>query len=210
LQKYDVIALLGSQVMRQADHYVLAPHTELKANAAGAAWAKEVGKRFVISGGYNWGVRYDDKQILPKPDYSFEAFTRARRTGKSEAEIIRDFMREHCGVPEDAMLLEEVSATTEENAEFLRIILERPAFSEARGIAILTLIHHMERALPAFRAIMEVDPLHAEDLLAMQGPIWIDKICEYYEGPKEGKQWDTEKIRELLTNGKSIGELLEI
>jgi len=55
-----------------------------------------------------------------------------------------------------------------------------------------------------------VDPILAEDLLAMQGPIWINKICEYYESPKEGKQWDTKKIRELLTNGKSIGELLEI
>jgi len=205
-----VIVLLGSQVTRQAGQYALAPHTELKARAAGVAWEKGVGKRFIISGGYNWGVRYDDKQILPKPDFSFEAFTKARRMGKSEAEVIRDFMREHCGVPEDAMLLEEASATTEENAEFLKIILERPTFSEAKGIAILTLIHHMERALPAFRAIIEVEPLLAEDLLAMQGPIWIDKICEYYESLKEGKQWDTRKIRELLTNRKSIGELLKV
>jgi len=205
-----VIVLLGSQVTRQAGHYVLAPHTELKARAAGVAWEKGVGKRFIISGGYNWGVRYDDKQILPKPDFSFEAFTKARRMGKSEAEVIRDFMREHCGVPEDAMLLEEASATTEENAEFLKIILERPTFSEAKGIAILTLIHHMERALPAFRAIIEVEPLLAEDLLALQGPLWIDKICEYYESPKEGKQWDTRKIRELLTNRKSIGELSKV
>jgi len=210
LEKYDVIVLLGSQVTKQAGQYALALHTELKARAAGVAWAKGIGKRFIISGGYNWGVRYDDKQILQKPDFSFEAFTRARRMGKSEAEAIRDFMREHCGVPEDAMLLEEVSATTEENAQFLKIILERPAFSEAKGIAILTLIHHMERALPAFRAIMEVEPLLAEDLLAMQGPIWIDKICEYYESPKEGKQWDTNKIRELLTNRKSVGELLKV
>jgi len=210
LEKYDVVVLLGSQVMRQAGQYVLAPHTELKARAAGVAWAKGVGKRFIISGGYNWGVRYDDNQIFPKPDFSFEAFTRARRMGKSEAEVIRDFMREHCGVPEDAMLLEEASATTEENAEFLKIILERPTFSETKGIAILTLIHHMERALPAFRAIMEVELLLAEDLLAMQGPIWIDKICEYYESLKEGKQWDTRKIRELLTNRKSIGELLKV
>jgi len=210
LEKYDVVVLPGSQVMRRAGHYALAPHTELKARAAGVAWAKGIGKRFIISGGYNWGVRYDDRQIFPKPDFSFEAFTRARRMGKSEAEIIRDFMREHCGIPEDTMLLEEVSATTEENAEFLGVILERPTFSEAKGIAILTLAHHMERALPAFRAIMEVAPLLAEDLLTLQGPIWIDKICRYYESPKEGRQWDTDRIRELLTNGKSIGELLKI
>jgi len=209
LEKYDVIVLLGSQVTKEAGQYALALHTELKARAAGVAWRKGIGERFIISGGYNWGVRYGDKQIFPKPDFSFEAFTRARRIGKSEAEIIRDFMRERCGVPEDAMLLEEVSATTEENAEFLRIILERPTFSEAKGTAVLTLVHHMERALPAFRAILEVDPLFAEDLLASQGSVWIDRICEFYESPKEGRQWDTNRIRELLTNGKSVGELLK-
>lgn len=204
-----MVAVLGSQVTKQGDRYALATHTELKARAAGVAWARGIAKRFIISGGYNWGVRYDDEQILPKPDFSFEAFARARRHGKSEAEVIGDYMKERCDVPEDAMLLEESSATTEENAEFLGIILKRPTFAEAKTVAILTLLHHMAKALPVFGTIMKVEPLFAEDLLTMDDHAWIDLICRYYGVPRDGKKWDVKKMRSLLTNGNSVGELLK-
>lgn len=209
MKKYDLVIVLGSQIKKQGVRYTLAPHTELKAQAAGVAWKKGITKRFIISGGYNFGVRYDGKQILPKADFSFEAFAKARNE-KSEAEIIKDFLRDNYGVPETAMFLEELSAYTKEQAEILRVLLTRTTFSEAKKIAILTLLYHMKRALPTFRAIgLKAEPLFAEDLLALEGKLWIERICRYYSAPKGGKQWNTEKIRELLSNSKTIGELLQ-
>jgi len=104
------------------------------------------------------------------------------------------------------MFLEALSTYTKEQGKILKILLERTTFSGMNKIAILTLLYHMERALPTFRAIgLNIEPLFAEDLL---GEPWIDRICEHYSVPKGGKQWDTNKIRELLSSGKSIGELL--
>jgi len=107
------------------------------------------------------------------------------------------------------MFFEELSATTEENAEILKILLKRSTFAFAKKIAILTLIYHMERALPVFRSTgLEVEPLFTEDLLTLEGEPGIEKVCQYYSVPKGGKQWPVDKIRELLSSGRSIGELL--
>jgi hypothetical protein len=218
LEKYDLVILLGSQIkkIRVFDKsgffldckYSLAPHTNLKSEAAGIAWKKEIVEKFIISGGHNFNVRYNAEEIK-EPDFSFKAVTWGQRE-KSEAEVIAEFLGEKYGVPIEAMFLEELSATTEESAEILKILLKRTTFSFAKKIAILTLIYHMERALPAFRSAgLEVEPLFAEDLLALEGKSGIDKVCEYYSVPKGGKQWPVDKIRELLSNGRSIGELLE-
>jgi hypothetical protein len=209
LEIYDLVILLGSQVKKEDNQYTLAPHTELKTRAAGIAWQKEICKKFIISGGHNFEVRYSDNQILKNPDFTFEAFGRGQQK-KSEAEVISEFLKREYKIPSEALFLEELSATTEENAEILKILLKRTTFSFARKIAILTLIYHMERALPAFRSAgLEVEPLFAEDLLALEGESGIDKVCQYYSVPKGGKQWPVDKIRELLSSGRSIGELLE-
>jgi uncharacterized SAM-binding protein YcdF (DUF218 family) len=203
------VILLGSQVKIQGDQYVLAPHTKLKAEAAGIAWQKGIINRFIISGGYNFEVRYTDEEILKTPDFSFEAFARGHQK-KSEAEVIAKFLQKEYGVPLEAMYLEELSTTTQENAEILKVLLKRtPTFDFARRIGILTLIYHMERAFPVFKeAGLKVEPLFAEDLLALEGKSGINKVCEYYSVPKGGKQWPVDKIRELLSSGRSMGELL--
>jgi len=55
--------------------FTLAPHTELKARAAGIALQKRITNRFIVSGGYNFYLRYNETEILKTPDFSFEAFT---------------------------------------------------------------------------------------------------------------------------------------
>jgi len=44
-------------------------------------------------------------------------------------------------------------------------------------------------------------------LLVLEGE--SDKVCQYYSVPKGGKQWPVDKIRELLSSGRSIGELIQ-
>jgi len=210
LERYDLVILLGSQVKKEGNQYTLALHTELKTRAAGIAWQREITKRFIISGGYNFEVRYTDNGILKKPDFSFKAFVRGRRK-RSEAQIIAEFLQKEYGVPLEAIFLEELSATTKESAEILKILLKRPTFKFAKIIAILTLLYHMERALPIFKETgLKVKPLFAEDLLILEDKSWIKRICNYYSIPKEGKQWNVSEIRELLSNRKSIGGLLKI
>ena len=221
MEIYDLVILLGSQVKKEGNQYTLAPHTELKARAAGIAWQKGITKRFIISGGYNFEIRYTDNEILKNPDFSFEAFARGRQK-KSEAQVIAEFLQKEYGIPLEAMFLEELSTTTEENAEILKILLKRTTFEFAGTFmyelteintvrtAILTLLYHMERALPTFKETgLGVEPLFAEDLLALEGESGIEKVCQYYSVPKGGKQWPVDKIRELLSSGRSIGELLE-
>lgn len=206
MEKYDLIVLLGSQIKIVGNKYELAPHTKLKAEAAVIAYHKGITEKFIISGGYNFWVRYNENQILTA-DFSFDAFVRGR-SEKSEAETIRNFMKKQ-GVPKEAIFLEETSATTQENAEILKILLSRTTFNFAKRIAVLTLIYHMQRVLPVFKSVeLNIESLFAEDLLALEGDTGIDKVYQYYSTPKGGKQWNTEKIRELLSNGKSIGKLL--
>lgn len=209
MKRYDLVIILGSQVQKQVNQYTLALHTELKAQAAGIGWQKGIAEKFIISGGYNFWVRYDECQIFSNPDFSLKAFTLARRE-KSEAEVIRNYLIENYQIPEEAIFLEELSTTTEENAEILKILLRRPTFAFAERIAILTLLFHMERALSIFRkAGLKVEPLFAEDLLVLGGKSRVDKIFQYYSSSKKGKQWNPGKIRELLLGGRSIREMIK-
>lgn len=208
VERYDLVIVLGSQVRKEGGRYVLARHTEMKARAAGIAYRLGIAGRFLISGGYNFWVRYDHESILPEPDESFEAFAKGR-VEESEARAIADFVAERYGVPREAIVLEESSSDTRENAEFVGVILRRPAFSRLWRRAVLTLLHHMEEALSAFRAAeLKVGALFAEDLLALEDRAWIDAVCEYYSAPRGGRLWNTQRIRELLSEGRSVGELL--
>jgi uncharacterized SAM-binding protein YcdF (DUF218 family) len=209
LERYDLVIVLGAQIKKENEKYLLAPHTELRARAAANAFHSGTAERFIISGGYNFLVRYNENQILSKADFSFKAFAKSR-AWMSEASLIKEYMMGF-DIPEEAIFLEELSATTEETAEILKILIRRkPTFDFAKKIAILTLIYHMKRALPVFQnSGLRVEPLFAEDLLALEGKSGIEKVCQYYSVPKGGKQWPVDKIRELLSSGRSIGELLE-
>jgi len=205
LENYDLVIVLGSQVKKQDNRYFLAHHTELKARAAGIAYQRGIVKKFIISGGYNFGVRYDYSRILENPNFSFEAFALARWE-KSEAQIIAEFLHEEYKVPLQDMLLEELSSTTEENVEFLKILLKRQTFSFAKRIGVLTILSHMERALPLFKkANLNVKPLFAEELLVLE-KYGISKICEYYSISADKEEEKMKRIEELISKCKEVSQ----
>jgi hypothetical protein len=96
--------------------------------------------RFVISGGYNVGVRYvvDDEQqrLLDPPCFSFEALAGAQRGYPSEAAAMKDRLCRHYGVVEGEeaiFVLEEGSSTTLENAAMCKMLVTRLVTPQSRG-----------------------------------------------------------------------------
>lgn len=211
MQRYDLVIQLGSQVKyHPLVGYQLAPHTEMRTEASAIAIKSGTAQNLMISGGSNFGVRYDDQEILKSANFSFAAFANADFTRKSEAAVIKDFLVRNYGVDSSRVFAETLSSTTEENAEFLKIILKRrPMFTGNEKIAILTLLYHMEKVLPVFlKAGFAVDPLFAENLLATKGEDGINEVCNYYGMPKGGKQYSIQQIRQLLVEEKSLAEML--
>jgi len=198
--------------------YRLAPHTAMRTEASALVYNRGITPRLIILGGSNFGVRYDDEAIFgpnhptqKTANFSFEAFAASDYGRKAESEVIKGFLVDEFGVPADKVLAEPLSSTTQENAQFLEIMLRRrPMFTGSEKIGILTLLYHMEKALPVFRSVigLDVEPVFAEDVLAQECHDQADRICEYYSTPKGGKQYDTERLRQLLTEGKSVGELM--
>lgn len=163
MQKYDLIIVLGSQlVFKNKKNYELAPHTLKKAMAAVIAWNLKLTPAFIISGGHAFGVRYDDCKII-KPNFSIEALVNAR-TKPSEAKTIKDFMVK-LKVPSGVILTEETSLTTEESVRILGVILKRDAFSGAKTIGLITAANHMKKALRLFNdAGVKVQPISIKTL----------------------------------------------
>ena len=107
----------------------------------------------------------------------------------------------------------------------MKIMLKRrPMFTGNEKLAILTLLYHMSDsivkapegdkrkpgALAVFRSAgLNVDPLFAENVLADSGSREIERVCEYYKTPKGGKQYDVDRMRDLLTEGKSLTEMMD-
>ena len=181
----------------------------MRTKASAIAINNGTAMNLMISGGSNFGVRYNDQALLSPANFSFSAFAQANHVRKSEAEVIKDVLIKNHGVPYNRIFTETLSSTTEENADFAKIILKRrPMFTGNEKIGILTLLYHMEKAYPIFLRQMECEPLFAENLLAKDDPVWIEKICEYYATPKGGKQYDVNRIYQLLTEGNNLEEML--
>jgi hypothetical protein len=182
----------------------------MRTQASAIILQKKIAPRLIICGGSNFGVRYNDTEIMKPADFSFEAFAYADFRRKSEAEIIKEFLVFEFCLREEQIFAERLSASTVENAEFVKLILNRrPMFNGTERIAILTLLYHMETALPTWQRIgLNVEPIFAENVLSDGSPAKIERICEYYSTPKGGKQYDVERIRHLLTEGESLAELM--
>lgn len=198
--------LLGSQIKKVGEGYVLAPHTLLKAEATVLAYEEGTINRIIVCGGSNFGIRYSDNEILAKPDFSFEAFAKTNIL-ESEAMVIKDFLMER-GVPAENIFAEAISATTEENALFASILLKRrPMFTEEKDVYIISLLYHLERVFSLFeRTIEGAKPLFVEDVLARNGR--MDEVISYYSTPKGGKQYDVIQMRELLSSGRGLEEMV--
>jgi hypothetical protein len=213
LEKFDLVVVLLSQVKKNIEtgEDYPAEHTKLKLDGLITAFKKRVVYFMILSGGHNYWVRYDYDNILPKADFSFKAFIKAREE-KSEAEVARKYLEER-DIPGYVMFLEETSATSLEEAKILQTILERTTFNSVNKIGIFSLAYHLDRVFPGFKETFkesrfQIKPIFAEDFLAMEEG-GIERVCEYYSVPKGGKQWPVDKIRKLLENGKSIIELLK-
>ncbi len=213
-EQFPVIVVLGSQIHHDetTGEYSLALHTHMKTEAASIALRKGMTEKVILSGGYNFGVRYDDAQIISPPDFRLSSFSRARQNRISEAQAMFDIAVQCFDAPADYILLEELSATTEENAAAVNIMLKRSTFSGMTKVGVLALLHHLPRALTIFKTActsFQIEPVIAEDLLTTKGETEIDKIAKYYAEPRGNKKWDTKRIRALLTEGKSLAEMME-
>lgn len=202
-QKLEAIVVLGAQIIRREDLSIgLALHTEMRARAAGFAYKLGVASMLIVSGGHNVGVRYSlkDNKILPEP--SFNPFARIKaRLYPSEARVMAGFLHENYGIPWNAMILEEESVDTQQNAAYCSRIIRRLGINE---IGLLTSLYHLKQATASFKKIgLDVKPLCAEDLLALEDRTWIDRIVEYYSDLRGGEQWNAEQIRSRLQRGES-------
>lgn len=188
----DVVVVLGGQILSTSNGTVPGFPSEARATAATVLYSKSQNLRFIVSGGYNVGVRYNLKsnQILTNADFSFEAFAEARHIGPSEAFVLGAYMTS-LGIPRKYILLEESSATTVENARMTAIILSRTNFinlNRTMTIGVLTNLFHMPVALSAFREHLpnaQVEPLFAEDWIAeANNREWLNSIYDYYSAPR--------------------------
>ena len=206
----DIVVQLGSQV-KFVNGYQLAIHTKMRTEATAFLLSERFAKKAIILGGSNFGIRYNYTEILNSPDFSFEAFAGAHYEGDAESIVIKEYLVNIWSIPYYDIFAETLSATTEENAEFLKILLRRrPMFTGKEKIGLLTLLYHMERALPVFKkAGLDVIPIFAEEVLFEQSSSFnLNEILNYYKTPKGGKQYPVEEIKRLLTQGKSLIELM--
>lgn len=225
LKNIDGMIILGSQVYLDImqGEVVPAPHTELKARAAGIAW--KIGLPFsrclIISGGHGIWVRYlpcpypeslnhENLPVLRKsaatlllspPDFSEEAKGKARKY-PSEAQVIKGFIMKHYGVPEGLFRLEEDSTTTEENAKFCKPIIGKEGLKK---VALLTILPQMPRALEIFKKNgIEAHPIFAEDLVIMDDPSQVTNLITLIKSLHYYQDWDMVQIERNLREGKSI------
>jgi hypothetical protein len=188
--------------------------------AARYALENKVVDKLIICGGSNFGVRYDDQKVFGDQHptqktaiFTFEAFARSDFWRKSEAAVIKDALVKNFCQDAGKIFAEMLSATTEENVEFLKIILRRrPMFTGNERIAVLTQLYQMGKALPIFqKAGIVVEPLFVESVLVTYGAPeneWLLTIYDYYKTPKGGKQYPIEKLLLMLSAGESLSPLM--
>ncbi len=244
MQKLNCLIVVGSRIgLNEQNQMVCAKHTEMKAHAAGIAWQEKLTEKFLFTGGHCIGVRYARDLSVPtfgSPESTLQAnYSETAKMlahwHRSEASVMAELVRKDYAVPPYAIVLEEDSETTAQNAEFCRDIIcgmfgEKP---DGISVGILSLLYHMQRAMQefctAFASIANLEniqPVFAEEILAMSDfkqyervpmhtmddfPVLsnIDHICKYYSTPKGGNQYDTDRIRKLLVDGKSLEELMQ-
>ena len=235
MRQLDVIVVLGSRIGLRNGIVAPARHTLWKIKASSVAYHRRFGKKLILSGGYNMTVRYDCDLNAPAfnsgpgskmPDFS-ETARRQARLYRSEASVMAEcLIRDFSVLPED-IILEEESATTAENArESLKVVNRlfygrNGSSADIFNVGVIALLYHMPRAFVSFLSELmkigadtneriKIIPLFAEDLLMLEDTRWLDAICHYYREPRGKEKWDTKLIRQILTNGHSIGSIVNL
>ena len=111
----------------------------------------------------------------------------------------------------DYVIIEDLSATTAENAAFVRIILKRtPTFDWVENVKLITNLYHIPTVVKAFEeAGVKAEPLPAEDLL--WGTEHEGRVLEYYRDRQErtGNPFpNLERLAEIAQKRGSVLELL--
>jgi len=204
------VFILGSQIKKTPKGLVaFAEHTALKAEAA-VCFYNEImkgGCQFVIMGGHNFGVRYDNKKIMESADFSFEALALAQNE-ISEAQAIKEYMISN-GVSAEDIFIEELSATTEEQVQIVEILLKRTTF-KGTDVSIFSVAPHLHRSILSFQKICRIaNPLYAEDVLRWSGK--QKTVVKYYKGlgkrnPK-AVNFSLEELKKNLGTTKGIATL---
>lgn len=200
----------------------------MRGAAAGIAYQQNIVKKFVITGGHNFFVRYaldpsvpvygtvkdpQRQKELKKKGYKAKADYRKHTKEKakqypSEAEALAQFLNNKYNVSLKQIVLEKKARNTEENAVYCRSLLQEKNWLD-KSIALLTHLYHMERAIEHFQKTgVKVEPLYVEDILGKVDPVWIERICKYYSSPKGGKEYNVEKMKKLLSQGETVGKLM--
>jgi uncharacterized SAM-binding protein YcdF (DUF218 family) len=186
--------------------WVPSRHLMLRIEAASVAYHQELVPYLVVTGGHNIGIRYDKENIFERPNFAFEAFTRAQDF-PSEASIMKQILHVVYRVPREHVFQESLSATTTENSKFLEILFQRtPTFDGLKKIALITQLYHMPVALKAF-PVEGVEPLFVEDLLR-EDP---RDVVEYYEDRYKRTQNpfpDIAQLTKLMHEKRSVAELM--
>lgn len=184
----------------------LAPHTRLKAEAIIALARDNPDIGFFLMGGYNFGIRYDDTEIMKTPDFSFATMAKARDKF-SESQAVMMFC-EGRGVSRERMLVEEVSATTEEQAVIAKMMIRRTTFSEVEKVWVMSVATHLRRTFSAFGE--GFTPRYVEDVLREAGEGY--QVLKYYQDLAErspaGLPCPIKDIESFLTGSDSIASFL--
>lgn len=178
IEQLDCIIVLGGLIYQKVDgSFEPSPERASRPIAAAQIYKKNPKLKFVVSGGYNIGLRYTlNGDLISQVDFDLKRFAQARQIGPSEASVFRNIMVNY-GVPSDAVYLEEMSATTIENARFCYAIFSRTNFiskdTNRLKIGILTNSDHIERAMAIFKKEfsnlnLDLTPIAAEDCISSE------------------------------------------
>jgi len=157
---------------------------------------------------------------MPQANLSFEAFAEARGY-PSEGYVFRQALINY-GVPLENIFAEEMAIATDENAEFVCLLLSRFAqrtfHREALKIGVLTNLFHVPRAIAFFNRFLPdgftLQPIYAEDWIALQDKSWADYMKLFYRYPRGGVQYDVTKIGDIMNErnnfnfSRSVAELI--
>jgi len=216
LNNYDLIVVLGGQIIKINESIIPAFHTESRVIAAGILnyySNNNSNTKFIMSGGYNVGVRYDLKEnkIFNNANFSFESFIEAKKNGPSEAEVMKQFLLKNFNIEQHKIFVEDLSATTIENAKLIKLLLSRENFffPNVKKIGLLTNLYHMSKAAEEFtKANITFDLLFAEDFISLNHPIttkrdWCKEMETFYSISRGGKNWNSTAIAEIMRERKT-------
>lgn len=154
---YDAVVVLGKnlgvgwnkeKIRRQREH--LAPHGRVNTLAGGLLYKKGRARKIILSTGVT---------VAGLP---------------SEAQLMKGHLRRIWpNIPDEDIILEEVSKQTKGNAVEVAKVLQREGINPA-NVGLVTMGFHMQRAQDRFREVgLNLDPLSSDEIVQQRFPNFI-------------------------------------